>query len=166
MVVARAKGADAEPTHLDALATGGFWITGHGYGEKQVGAEVALDRDLGDIYRVGVGTQLDEYKIDDDECFGSTGQFAGAFATGGLREPTAKTVHLFFAARLGIRGARMVSACYPRTPIRYDAFTFGMLAAGFDVGDGPTRLRMQVSVDHSSVPNEPVEVGIGLGVSF
>jgi hypothetical protein len=160
-VVALAEHAGAEPTRVSALATGGFWITGHGYGEKQLGAEVAVERDLGDIYRVGVGAAVDEYKITDDECYGSTGEFVDAFATGALREPTANTVHLFVAARLGVRGARMVPSCYPAAPIRDDAFAFGAIAAGIDVGKGHTRARVQISLRHSSVQNAPVEVGLG-----
>ena len=165
-VVASAENAGAERTRVATLATGGFWITGHGYGEKQLGADIAVERDLGDIYRVGVGTEVDEYKITDDECYGSTGQFADAFVTGGLREPTASTVHFFIAARLGIRGARMVPSCYPQASIRYDAFTFGAIIAGVDVGNGHTQARVQLSLRHSSVPNAPVEIELGLGAAF
>jgi hypothetical protein len=165
-IVALAERADAEPIHVAALAIGGFWLTGHGYGEKQLGAEVAVERDLGDIYRVGVGTEIVQFKINDDECYGSTGQFTDAFASGGLREPIANTVHLFIAARLGIRGARMVPSCFPQAPIRYDAFTFGAIATGVDVGNSHTRARVQISLRHSSVPNAPVEIELGLGAAF
>ena len=166
VVLGSAGHAGADPTRVAALATAGFWITGHGYGEKQMGADVAVERDLAEVYRVGVGTEIDEYKINDDECYGSTGQFADAFASGSLREPTANTVHLFIAARVGVRGARMVPSCYPQAPVRYDAFMFGAILAGVDVGNGHTRARVQISLRHSSVPNAPVEIELGVGTAF
>lgn len=158
--------ARADATHISALATGGFWITGHGYGEKDGGLEGTVERDLGSVYRVGAGISVHEYKINDDECYGSTGQLARVFASAGLREPTADTVHVFVAIRFGFAGARMVPSCYPQEPVRYETSTFGLMVAGADIGRGPTRVRVQSTVRHTFEPNAPVEVELGVGVSF
>lgn len=75
---------------------------------------------------------------------GSSGQALGAFASGGLREPTAETIHFFVDARIDVRGDREVPSCYPREPQRHNYGLLGGLTSGIDVGSGATRVRIQV----------------------
>jgi hypothetical protein len=165
-VVAASRDVRASPTRFAALATGGFWITGHNYGEKQGGAEVDIEHDVADIYRLGVGTSLNEYKLDDDECFGSSGQLGEIFVAAGLHEPSERTVHLFVEARIGVRAARMVPSCYGGKPVGYDAFLVERLVAGVDIGEGKARVRVQLGVGLSSESRDPIEIAFGLGASF
>ena len=165
-VVTTSRDVHADPTRVAALATGGFWITGHNYGEKQGGAEVDAEADVGTIYRLGAGTSLSEYKLDDDECFGSSGQLGELFVTAGLHEPTERTVHLFVEVRAGVRAARMVPSCDSGRPVGYDAFLMEGLAAGVDIGAGKTRVRVQLGIGLSREPRDAPELAFGLGAAF
>lgn len=164
-VVAASRGVHADPGRLAALATGGFWITGHGYGEKQGGAEIDAEADVGDIYRIGAGASLSEYKIDDDECFGSSGQLGELFFAAGLHEPTATTVHLFVELRAGMRALRMVPSC-DGAPVRYEGAFVDKLVAGVDIGEGKTRVRIQFGAGLSQQTGAAPELAFGLGATF
>lgn len=165
-VFAASRSVRADPTRVAVLATGGFWITGHNYGEENGGAELDAEADLGDIYRIGAGTSLSEYKLVDDECFGSSGQLGELFVTAGLHEPTERTVHLFVEARVGVRAARMVPSCYSGRPVGYDAFLMEGLAAGVDIGAGTKRVRVQAGLGLSREARDAPEVSFGLGAAF
>lgn len=158
--------AVAGAERVAVVGDAGIWATGGSAHEVHAGADTSIEWPAGHDVVLGLAGDAQRVWYADDECYGFHGVRGDAVGFIGIdaQDPSVAWLRWIVQARAGVAWLHAAPYCSNAPPARDNLGIDLAGVVGFDLG--PVRVHAIVARPTYWLPNEPLEVTVGVGAAW